>query len=143
LAFFFFFSHFLFFLQKLCTNEKSINESVQSGINVKEQVRLRNEEVKRKEEAQFRLVAKSVQKTDTTSPSLSNLYSTLNSSYSIGGHYSSLKTKKVKFNFTIWIFLLNSILYIYILNYYNGIIIYIFLNIFYNTFIFKIFSLKI
>ncbi|ORY08228.1 hypothetical protein LY90DRAFT_519034 [Neocallimastix californiae] len=72
----------------------SINESVQSGINVKEQVRLRNEEVKRKEEAQFRLVAKSVQKTDTTSPSLSNLYSTLNSSYSIGGHYSSLKTKK-------------------------------------------------
>jgi len=72
----------------------SINESVQSGINVKEQIRLRNEEVKRKEEAQFRLVAKSVQKTDTTSPSLSNLYSTLNSSYSIGGHYSSLKTKK-------------------------------------------------
>jgi len=51
----------------------SINESVSSSINVKEQIRLKNEEIKRKEEAQFR---------------------TLNSNYSIGGHYSSLKTKK-------------------------------------------------
>ncbi|ORX85675.1 hypothetical protein BCR32DRAFT_265519 [Anaeromyces robustus] len=71
----------------------SINEPITS-VNVKEQIRLRNEEVKRKEEAQFRLVAKTIQKNDSTGPSLSNLYSTLNSSYSVGGHYSSLKTKK-------------------------------------------------
>jgi len=71
----------------------SINEPIPS-INVKEQIRLRNEEVKRKEEAQFRLVAKTIQKNDSTGPSLSNLYSTLNSSYSVSGHYSSLKTKK-------------------------------------------------
>jgi len=73
----------------------SLNDQIPTpSISVKEQVRLRNEEVKRKEEAQFRLVAKTIQKNDNSGPSLSNLYSTLNSSYSISGHYSSLKTKK-------------------------------------------------
>jgi len=61
-------------------------------INVKEQIRLRNEEVKRKEEAQYRLVAKTIQKNENSS--ITNLYNKMNSSYSIGGHYSSLKTKK-------------------------------------------------
>jgi len=40
----------------------SVNESLPTSINVKEQIRLKNEEIKRKEEAQFRLVAKSIQK---------------------------------------------------------------------------------
>jgi len=70
----------------------SLNDHPPTTVNVKEQIRLRNEEVKRKEEAQYRLVAKTIQKNENSS--ISNIYNKMNSSYSIGGHYSSLKTKK-------------------------------------------------
>jgi len=83
---------------------KSLNDHPPT-INVKEQIRLRNEEVKRKEEAQYRLVAKTIQKNENSS--ISNLYNKMNSSYSIGGHYSSLKTKKVIYYIFYYCFLIS------------------------------------